>query len=389
MTKKLFYDDPYLRRFSARVTGCAPEKGKWAVTLDATAFYPEGGGQPGDTGTLGGVRVTDTRGRDKEVVHITESPLEPGMEVEGVIDWEARFSRMQHHSGEHIVSGIIHRMYGFDNVGFHMGRDAVTIDVSGELTEEQTAAVERKANEAVWRNLPVEIAYPSAGELERLEYRSKKALTGEVRIVTVPGCDVCACCGTHVRMTGEIGLIKLVNAQRYKGGVRVWLLCGDRALEDYGKKNGDVFAVSSLLSAKPHEITGAVERILAERDGLKLELSQIQESLFRLKAAGVESGPVTVQFEEGLSPVALRRYCAALCERCTVSAVMSGSGREWKYALGSLTADVRPIGKRLNERFAGRGGGKADLVQGSLTAAREELETFIASEAAACYAQEK
>lgn len=380
MTTKLFYEDPYLKAFSANVTGCERDGERWNVTLDATAFYPEGGGQPADTGTLGGVRVLDTRDREGRVVHITDGPLEPGDRVDGVIDWQARFSRMQHHTGEHIVSGIIHRLHGLDNVGFHMGHDAVTIDLSGELSAGQLETVERLANEAVWQNIPVETSCPAPGELDALEYRSKKALTGAVRIVTVPRHDVCACCGLHVARTGEIGQIKLLNAQRYKGGMRVWLLCGDRALEDYRKKNEDIYKASAMLSAKPHEITEALERVLEERDGLKLELGQMQEALFRLKAAGVPEGPLTVQFQEGLSPVALRKYCGALCERCNVSAVFTGREPDWKYAVGSRREDVRVIGKRMNERFAGRGGGKADLVQGSLTGTREELEKFFAAE---------
>ncbi len=376
MTQKLFYENMYLQHFSATVTGCEPAQDRWHITLDATAFYPEGGGQPGDTGYLGNVRVIDTHSRRDEVIHITDGPIQPGEKIEGKIDWEPRFSRMQHHTGEHIVSGLIHRLYGYDNVGFHMGHDAVTLDLSGELSGADLEKVERLANEAVWKNIPIEISYPSPEALAALDYRSKKELSGDVRIVTVPEYDICACCGTHVHKTGEIGLIKLVNFQRYKGGIRIWMLCGGEALEDYTRKNKDVFAVSALLSAKPHEITPALEHVLKERDGLKLELGLLQDRLFEYKAAAIEQGSFTIQFEENLSPNELRKYCLALCERCETAAVFSGKDREWKYAIGSKNQDVRVLGKAFNGAFSGKGGGKPGLIQGSVTGDPEAIKQF-------------
>lgn len=376
MTQKLFYENMYLQHFSATVTGCESAQDRWHITLDATAFYPEGGGQPGDTGYLGNVRVIDTHSRRDEVIHITDGPIQPGEKIEGKIDWEPRFSRMQHHTGEHIVSGLIHRLYGYDNVGFHMGHDAVTLDLSGELSGADLEKVERLANEAVWKNIPIEISYPSPEALAALDYRSKKELSGDVRIVTVPEYDICACCGTHVNKTGEIGLIKLVNFQRYKGGIRIWMLCGGEALEDYTRKNKDVFAVSALLSAKPHEITPALEHVLKEQDGLKLELGLLQDRLFEYKAAAIEQGAFTIQFEENLSPNELRKYCLALCERCETAAVFSGKDREWKYAIGSKNQDVRVLGKAFNEAFSGKGGGKPGLIQGSVTGDPEAIKQF-------------
>lgn len=381
MTDKLYEKDAYLRAFEAEVTGCAEGKGGWLVTLDRTAFYPEGGGQPADTGTLGGARVLDAHEREDEVVHTVDAPLPVGATVRGAIDWEVRFSRMQQHTGEHIVSGVIHRLFGLDNVGFHMGRDAVTIDLNGELTAEDLSRVERLANEAVWENLPVGVDYPTSEALSALDYRSKKELTGRVRIVTVPGSDVCACCGTHVRRTGEIGAVKLLTSQRYKGGVRVWLLCGDRALDDYDEKNAQAYAISGMLSAKVGELTGAVERMQAENDALKLRAAHLQEELFRYRARAVEEGATyALFFEDAMDPPALRRFCLALCERCGVAAVLSGSEREsWKYAVGSARGDVRPLGKELNAAFSGRGGGSPELVQGTLSGSREEIETFFRS----------
>ena len=381
MTDKLYEEDAYLREFEAEVTGCVPAEGGWLVTLDRTAFYPEGGGQPADTGTLGGARVLDVHEQEGEILHTTDAPLPVGDRTAGAIDWEARFSRMQQHTGEHIVSGIIHRLFGLDNVGFHMGRDAVTIDLNGELTADDLTRVERLANEAVWENLPVGVEYPAPEALAALDYRSKKELTGRVRIVTVPGSDVCACCGTHVRRTGEIGVIKLLTSQRYKGGVRVWLLCGDRALTDYNEKNAQAYAVSGMLSARVGELAGAVERMQAENDALKLRAARLQEELFRYRASVVEEGATyALLFEDAMEPPALRRFCLALCERCGVAAVLSGSEREgWKYAAGSAHSDVRPLGRELNAAFSGRGGGSPELVQGTLSGSRAEIENFFRS----------
>lgn len=378
MTEKWYYTDPYLRRFTATVTGCEPAGTGWRITLDRTAFYPEGGGQPGDSGQIGGVRVSDTHEKGGEVFHTAAGPLEPGRKVEAEIDWDRRFSLMQNHSGEHIVSGIIHRLFGLDNVGFHMGSDAVTIDLSGELDAEQLAQVEQEANHAVWADREIQIAYPDPEALARLDYRSKKELTGAVRIVTVPGSDVCACCGTHVRRTGEIGAIKLLTSQRSKGGVRVWMLCGARALADYAAKNTDLYAISGLLSAKIHETVPAVERLLAENAHLEQWAAQLEKQLFAMKAERFAEGTDrAVVFEEGLDHAALRRYCQALCARAGLAAAFSPDGQGgWRYVLGSTKRDPRPLGKALNQAFSGRGGGNRELVQGTILGGQPEIAAF-------------
>lgn len=379
MTRRLFYEDAYIDAFDAVVTGCEMVVDAWSVTLDRTAFYPEGGGQPGDTGALGGVRVCDTQdGPDGEIRHITDGPLAVGTAVHGQIDWPVRFSHMQHHTGEHILSGLLHSLYGVDNVGFHMGRDAVTIDLSRELSWDELLHAERLANETVWRDVPVRIEYPDAGALAALAYRSKKALSGAVRIVTVPGADVCACCGTHTARTGAVGMIKLLSAQRYKGGTRVWLCCGGRALKDYEAKNASVHAISALLSAKPGEVAGAAARMQRENEALRQRLSALRRQLFAYRAKEVEQGArCAVLFEEAMEPVDLRHLCMALTSRCGVAAVLAGGeGDRWSYAVGSEQTDVRPLGAALNETFDGCGGGKPGLVQGTLTGAREQLSHF-------------
>ena len=262
MTDRLYYEDSHLAAFPAVVTACEQEKDYWKVALDQTTFFPEGGGQAGDTGYLGEIEVFDTHEKNGEIWHYTRQPLEVGAEVKGVLDWKKRFSRMQQHSGEHIVSGLIHTRFGYDNVGFHLGEEEVTMDFNGPITKEELLEIETAANQVVFGNVPIQISYPSREELEILDYRSKIEIEGQVRIVTIPDVDVCACCAPHVNNTGEIGLIKLTNVQSHRGGVRVSLLAGNRALCDYREKENSVKAISVLLSAKEAAVATACLRYL-------------------------------------------------------------------------------------------------------------------------------
>ena len=374
-TEKLFYQDSHMRVFRATVLDCRLGSGdRWEVILDRTACYPEGGGQEADRGTLGGAAVLDVREKNGEILHYTDAPLPAGDEVEGILDWEHRFTLMQQHTGEHIVSGLIHRLYGWDNVGFHMGADCVTIDFSGEMTEEQVEHVEDLANEAIWKNVPVEVSWPDADALKALSYRSKKELSGAVRIVTVPGYDCCACCGTHTSTSGEVGCIRLFGAQRFRGGTRMSFLCGKKALEDYRKKSRSVFDISVQLSAKPGEVAQAVEKLKEEAQALHQKNNVLQQQLFALKLEELPEGENLFLFEPGLEASQVRQLCVMAMERGTVAAVFSEADGQVRYAVGSETVDIRPFGKLLNGAFSGRGGGKPQLIQGNLAAqeAREE-----------------
>ena len=381
MTEKLYYTDQYLSRFHARVMGCEQAQGGFDVVLDRTAFYPEGGGQPGDTGTLGGVRVLDTHERGGEVVHLCSAPLEPGTEVEGAVDWARRFDLMQQHSGEHIVSGLIHARFGYDNVGFHIGAETVTIDFSGEMTRAQLDGIEREANERIWRNDAVNVCWPSPAELETIAYRSKKALTGPVRIVEFPDADVCACCGTHVARTGEVGLILLLSCQRFREGVRIEMLSGRRAYEYAARSLTQGRLISAALSAKPAELAGAVERMKSELDAEKYRLYGCEQQLFGLIAAQHAGKKTALVFQPGLTPDGVRRLCAALTDAgIGLAAVFSGTdGKGFKYALGAAGGDVRTLVKDMNAALRGRGGGKAGFAQGSVQCARAEIEAFFAA----------
>ena len=259
-TEKLYYQDPYLTAFTARVLSCEKSKSGWAVVLDRTAFYPEGGGQPADHGTLGAVQVTDVHETKGVIFHTCDGPVEIGTQVAGAVDWPRRFDHMQQHSGEHILSGLLCSLYHCDNVGFHLGADTVTIDYNAELTWEQVMAAEKAANEVIWQDTPVDITFPAPDALARLNYRSKKALTGQVRIVAFPGADCCACCGTHVRRAGEVGIIKVLSCQKFREGVRLEILCGSRAYRYLSQVYDQDRAVAQLLSVKPQDTLAAAER---------------------------------------------------------------------------------------------------------------------------------
>ena len=372
-TEKLYEQDATLRVFEATVLACEPYGARFRVALDRTAFFPEGGGQPADQGTLGEAHVLDAHARDGVVWHEVDRALQPGARVQGLVDDARRMDFTQQHSGEHIVSGIVHRLYGYDNVGFHIGSGAVTLDFNGELAASDLARVERMANEAVWRDLPVRAYYPDAEALAHLAYRSKKEIDGALRIVEVPGCDVCACCGTHVQRTGEIGLIKVVDCIRYKGGVRVSILCGARALQDACDKHDSVRQIGAMLCAKSAEVAQGVRRLMDERDALKAQLDAVWGRVFTdLAAQTPEGAPLAVAFLPDLAPAQVRRLASALAERAQVGAAFSPDGDGCRFALCARDADVRPAGKALLGALGGRGGGPRDMVQGSVACADEE-----------------
>ena len=376
--EKLYEENPFLARFTARVRSCAQGRKGWDVILDQTAFYPEGGGQPYDLGTLGGVQVLEVHEREGHVVHTCSAPLEEGSTVEGEIDWARRFDLMQHHSGEHIVSGLAHTMYGCDNVGFHMGADVITIDLNVELTQDQVRALEAAANRYIWGDHPVQITYPSPEELAHLEYRSKKAIQGQVRIVSFPGADTCACCGTHVSSSGQVGLVKLLSCQKFRSGVRIELVCGGRAFAHLSQVWEQNHQISNLTSAKLLETAPAVERLLGENQALKSRILTMEDTHFAALAQQYQGAGDVVLFEADLRPDGLRRLTAAVQAACGGRcACFSGQdGQGYQYAIGQPGGELRPLVKELNQALQGRGGGKPDFVQGSVAAGRSEIEHF-------------
>ena len=369
--------------FSAIVEACEKVGDDYEAVLSRTAFFPEGGGQYADTGMIDGVEVIDVQERQGVIYHKVKESLELGKNVEGTIDWNERFSKMQQHSGEHIVSGLVHAIFGYDNVGFHMGKDAVTMDFNGIISKEQLKEIEKKANEAVAKNLDIEVLYPSGEELSGIEYRSKIEIEGQVRIVIVPGYDVCACCAPHVKKTGEIGIIKLVGMQNYKGGVRVSMLCGFRALVDYEEKSESVKKISVMLSTKESEIVEGVARVKEELAMQKQRVADLQRMLLEYKVRVLEGDQeIAILFETELEGNAPRELVNLLLNKGVgIGAVFAGDDvNGYRYVIGSRSIDVRGCAKMLNEKFHGRGGGKAEMVQGSLCGneneIREEVEAW-------------
>lgn len=380
-TEKIYYVNQYETQMDALVRSCEEAKGGWRVLLDRTVFFPTGGGQPCDLGTLGEANVLDVSDEDGEVVHLCDRPLSVGAEVHGEIDWARRFSLMQNHSGEQLVSGIVHSRFGYDNVGFHMGSEVITIDFSGELSPEVLREIEAEANAAVYRNIPCKIFWPDPETLRTLPYRKKKELTGQVRLVQFSDIDLCACCGLHVAHSGEIGLIKLLTTTKFHQGSRVELLCGSRAFAylngvyDQNRENG------AMLSAKPMETATALRRLLEEQRKLELRCGHLEAQLFALRAKTLENAGDVLLIEEAMSGESTRRLCDAVMQTCGgTCAVFSQKEVGYSYAMGCKDGDVRELARRLNAQLQGRGGGKPGFVQGSVAASRKEIEAFFAKE---------
>lgn len=377
-TRRLYYEDAYQKTCAAKVLSCRPAGDHYQVILDQTVFYPEGGGQPADQGYLGTARVFDVQIIEEELVHFTDQALREESYVTASIDWKRRFDFMQQHAGEHIVSGMIHNKYGYDNVGFHMGADCITIDLSGPLSKEQLDSLEEEVNAYIWTNQSSRIRFLTEEEIKTEVYRSKKELSGEVRLVEFPGADICACCGLHVDQTGEIGLVKLLNVKKFHDGVRIEMLCGRKAVEYLRIQDKQNKAVAISLSVKAEETAEAVSKINQEIYDLRGEIAQIKDAFFRKQASLLENRGNVLLIEEGMSPVDLRK-CADLCMKtCAgICCVISGNDQEgYKYAIGIKEGKIREFVKEVNEILRGRGGGKEHFAQGSFSCKQEEIIAF-------------
>ena len=381
-TVKLYYADAFMRTFDATVLACRQEGKKWLITLDQTAFYPEGGGQPADHGTLGGARVTDVQEKDGAILHTCDKALPEGETVRGEIDWARRFDHMQQHSGEHIVSGMLCSTYHCDNTGFHMGESSVIIDYNADIPWEGVLEIERRANRYIWENHPFEALYPSAEELKTLPYRSKKELTGQVRITRFPGADCCACCGTHVALSGQVGLVKFIGWQKFRDGVRLELVCGARAVNTLALHWEQNSAIGRSLSAKPDKTAAAVERLLGEVQSLKARCAALGEESFRRLAEENRDKGDVVLVQPEMDSDAVRRLCDAVSHTCGGRcAVFAGSDGGYKYAVIHAGHDIAPLIKEMNAALHGRGGGRDGFAQGGVACSARELGDFWADSA--------
>lgn len=369
-TQKLFYNDGYATQFTATVVECTPVKDYFAIVLDKTLFYPEGGGQPCDKGTLSfdstTAQVFFVKEKEDTIYHHSYTPIPAGTVVSGEIDFDRRFDLMQQHTGEHMMSGIIHKMFGYTNVGFHLTETDMSIDFDGVLSQQDIDAVVAQANSLIVADQPVTADYP---DTEKLEYRSKKPLQGAIRIVTAGEADVCACCGVHVARTSQVQMIAVKDSMNYKGGTRIFFGCGGRVFADYVKKNSYCGQISQLLSAKTDEITTRVADKIKECDSLKLQLGQAKTQLMEYWAAEIEPGQVGFVSRDNLVPNELQRLAAEINKKCTVACVYSkqadGTG---KICIISQSHDTNRLGRAVCGALGGKGGGKPGIFQGTVTA---------------------
>lgn len=382
--EKLFYQDTRMTDFVATVTECIPaqKEGHWLIVLDRTAFFPQEGGQTADKGTINDLEVLDVQIKDDIIYHELAHPLEVGSSADGYVDWAQRLDFMQQHSAEHILSGLLHKHYGFHNVGFHLSVNEVTMDFDGQLSLEQLREIEKEANEIVWKDVPVYAYFPTKEELENIEYRSKSEIQGDVRIVEIVGVDACACCAPHVSFTGEIGVIKIISAMNHRGGMRLTLLCGGRALRDYSFRQDTFSVLTAMLSAKPEKIIEAVKRLQDEAQNMKNTANELANQLMQLRLASLPAPQETenvVLFVELSNMVAVRNTVNELTEKYAgYIAVFSGNDTDgYNFVIGSKSKDCREIATLLREKCSAKGGGTAPMVQGSVQASRTELETIL------------
>lgn len=385
-TVRLYDQDAYATKFEAEVLACEEvekkEKKVYQVWLDQTLFFPEEGGQSPDMGTIDGIKVLDVQIKDEVITHTLAAPLAVGTTVKGVVDWKHRFYNMQQHSGEHIFSGIVHNRFGYDNVGFHLSDSIVTMDFNGVITAEDIEKIETEVNQAIIENIPVEVSYPTKEELKVLEYRSKIEIEGQVRIVTIPGYDVCACCAPHVRRTGEIGMLKVMNVQSYKGGVRISILCGFRALEAFRQKADIITELMAQFSTNQEALVENVTKLKNTNQTMKNQLASAKQELMEYKVAAIpEDSENAILFESDLDTPVVRNVVNGLVEKFTgICAVFVGNDESgYQFIVGSKNKDCRAIAAALREKLSARGGGSDKMIQGSVAASQLQIEELLAT----------
>ena len=379
-TRKLYYEDCHIRQFTATVTGCQETAEGWLVTVDQTAFYPEGGGQACDLGTLGNANVLDVQEQGEMVVHLCDRQLSVGETVTGQIDWQRRFDLMQQHTGEHLLSGLIHSRFGYQNSGFHVGTQAMEVDFDGPIPADALWELEQQANALVWANLPVNCGYPSQEELSQISYRTKRELPWPVRIVDIPGGDTCACCGVHVKHTGEVGLIKIISCVKFHSGVRLEMVCGGRAyryMQHIFEQNRQV---SHLLSAKMTETAAAVQKLADSAAAEKYRAAGLEKQVFAAIAQSYQGREKVVHFQPELTGGGVRELADRIASVCSgYAAVFSGSDdRGYQMCIVSSQGEVKKLGIQAVQALDGRGGGRGNAFQGSVKATKIEIEAFFA-----------
>lgn len=386
-TIKLYDDKPYDTDFVARITDINGDQ----LTLDRTLFFPEEGGQTCDRGTIrckgDEYKVTDVQITNGCIIHTVKSDsalssMNVGDEIEGHIDWDHRFDNMQNHTGEHIFSGLVHSLKGYDNVGFSLSENNCQMDYNGKLTDEEIAWIEKKANEIIWQAIPVECRYPSTEELSTIDYRSKKELSGPVRIVTIPGVDVCACCAPHVRTTAEVGLLKVISHLNYKGGTRLYIACGKRAFNDYLSTFDSLTDIGHIFSTGRPDALNAVQKLVKEKQELSNQLLTFENQQLIDTIDGqiqADSTSSLVVFTNISDRNILNSAFTYMKDHYSGDCYLFSekSSDEYTFLAGGQNRDARELMPQLKEHFSARGGGKADMIQGSLRASQEEITDIL------------
>ncbi len=376
MTEKLYELNAYTKEFDAKVLDCQQSDNFYKIILDKTAFFPEGGGQASDKGILGGANVFNVQIENGEIYHYTTEPLHIGSDIVGKINFERRFNFMQNHTGEHIVSGIAHRLFGVKNVGFHLGEELVTLDFDKELSREQLDEVEFLANQTVWKNVPVKAYFPTDEGLVNIDYRSKKEISGAVRLVEINGTDICACCAPHVNFTGEIGLIKLLDTEKMRGGIRIILKCGAFALDDYKTKFRNVSSISSLLSAKQEHAFEAVTNLDEKNSLANQKINELKNKIVELTISTLDQNTNCV-FVEDFTIKDLQNIADKLHKTYGgIKAVFSGKDENYSFAICGEDVALQDLFESFKSHFDARGGGRGGMVQGSVVATKENINLF-------------
>ena len=374
-TIKLYDTDAYSTQFEASVLSCEKVDGGYAIVLDKTLFFPKEGGQNCDTGKIGSVQVKAVSIKDGIITHLTPSPFEIGSIVHGEIDFAPRYRNMQHHSGEHIISGLVSQTFGYKNVGFHLGNSDMTMDYEGELTKQDIAVIEQAANVAIYRNIEIIAKYHDYDTLQNIEYRSKLDLKESVRIVTIGQYDVCACCAPHVARTGEIGIIKIVDFYRYKGGTRLHALCGLDALSDYNKKQDVTYELMAQLSTKAENLSESIKTL----QQLPVKLTAMTKKYCEFVANTVgEDDCGCIHFDEDISSGGLRMIANGLIVKRKWCAIFERSCKDsYNFIIASEKVSAKEILALLSAKTNARGGGSDKMVQGSVSASRKEIEEVL------------
>lgn len=374
----LYYKDNYLMEFDTVVLECINENNKIKVVLKETAFYPEGGGQPSDIGNIDDVEVIHVEEKNGVIYHIVSQPIEVNKNVHCKVDFGNRFANMQNHSGEHIVSGIICSMFNANNIGFHIGKECVNIDFDVNITKEQLRIIENKANEAIYKNIDIKTNIFSREEAESIEFRSKKELNGDIRLVEIPGYDICACCGIHVSKTGEIGIIKLLAIEKYKSGVRISMLTGQKAIDKFTNDYEQIDKISSMFSLKHDEVVNGITEIKEELNNLKKEKSELKNELFDYKIGALESKENMILIEDELNSVEMKNLCEKLEKKAQkIAGVFSKKALSYNFMIISNKVKLDKLFLELKEKFNVKGGGKAEAIQGQFQGEIDEIKQFI------------